>query len=99
MRITAVTTTPLAVPFVQPYHWRSGVQRGANLVLFGVETDVGVTGYGESICEEPAAVESYGALMARAFVGRSLGDVEARSTATSGATAAGASRHASRSRC
>jgi len=77
MRITAVTTTPLAVPFVQPYHWRSGVQRGANLVLFGVETDAGVTGYGESICEEPAAVESYGALMARAFVGRSPGDVEA----------------------
>ena len=77
MRITAVTATPLAVPFVRPYHWRSGVQRGANLVLFGVETDAGVTGYGESICEDPAAVVSYGALMARAFVGRSPGDVEA----------------------
>jgi L-alanine-DL-glutamate epimerase-like enolase superfamily enzyme len=77
MRITAVTTTPLAIPFERPFHWRSGVQRGANLVLFAVETDEGVTGFGESICEEPAAVEAYGRLIARAFVGRSPGDVEA----------------------
>jgi len=77
MRITAVTTTPLAIPFVRPFHWRSGVQRGANLVLFTVETDEGVVGHGESICEDPAAVEAYGRLMARWFVGRSPGDVEA----------------------
>jgi L-alanine-DL-glutamate epimerase-like enolase superfamily enzyme len=42
-----------------------------------VETDEGVTGFGESICEDPAAVEAYGRLIARAFVGRSPGDVEA----------------------
>lgn len=77
MRITAVTTTPLAIPFERPFHWRSGVQRGANLVLFAVETDKGVTGFGESICEDPAAVEAYGRLIARSFVGRSPGDVEA----------------------
>ena len=77
VQITAVTTTPLAIPLERPFHWRSGVQQGANLVLFAVETDAGVTGYGESICEHPAAVEAYGGLMARAFVGRSPGDVEA----------------------
>jgi L-alanine-DL-glutamate epimerase-like enolase superfamily enzyme len=77
MRITAVTSTPLAIPLAQPFHWRSGVQRGANLVLFVVETDEGVVGHGESICEDPAAVEAYGRLMARWFVGRSPGDVEA----------------------
>lgn len=77
MRITAVTSTPLAIPFAQPFHWRSGVQRGANLVLFSVATDEGVVGHGESICEDPAAVEAYGRLMARWFVGRSPGDVEA----------------------
>ncbi len=77
MRITAVTATPVAIPLERPFHWRSGVQEGANLVLFTVETDAGVTGYGESICEDPAAVESYGRLMARAFVGRSPGDIEA----------------------
>ncbi len=77
MIITRVTSTPLAVPLQRPFHWRSGAQRGANLVLFAVETDAGATGYGESICEEPAAVIAYGELMADAFVGRSPGDVEA----------------------
>ena len=77
MKINAVTATPIAIPFAQTFHWRSGAQAGANLVLYAVETDAGATGYGESICEDPAAVIAYGNLMARAFVGRSPGDVEA----------------------
>ncbi len=77
MRITAVTATPLAIPLARPFHWAGGVQEHASLVLFAVETDAGVTGYGESICEDTAAVVSYGNLMARSFVGRSPGDVEA----------------------
>jgi L-Ala-D/L-Glu epimerase len=77
VKITAVTATPIAIPFAQTFHWRSGAQGGANLVLFAVETDAGATGYGESICEDPAAVIAYGNLMAQAFVGRSPGDVEA----------------------
>src|SRR4029453_523930 len=77
VKITAVTATPIALPLVQPFRYRSGVQEGVNLVLFAVETDEGITGYGESICEDPAAVVSYGQLMARAFVGHSPGDVEA----------------------
>lgn len=77
MRIARVTATSLAVPFARVFHWRSGVQRGANLVLFEVETDDGVVGVGESICEDPEAVRAYGLRMAEAFVGRSPGDVEA----------------------
>jgi L-alanine-DL-glutamate epimerase-like enolase superfamily enzyme len=77
VKITAVIATPIALPLVQPFRYRSGVQEGVNLVLFAVETDEGITGYGESICEDPAAVVSYGRLMARAFVGRSPGEVEA----------------------
>lgn len=77
MIVTSVTATPLAIPLQRPFHWRSGSQRGANLVLFTVETDAGATGYGESVCEDPAAVIAYGRLMAEAFVGRSPGDVEA----------------------
>ncbi|HXH87443.1 MAG TPA: mandelate racemase/muconate lactonizing enzyme family protein [Gaiellaceae bacterium] len=77
MKITSVTATPLAIPFERPFHWRSGVQEDAKLVLFTVETDAGATGYGESICEDQAAVVSYGNLMAKAFVGRSPGAVEA----------------------
>jgi L-alanine-DL-glutamate epimerase-like enolase superfamily enzyme len=77
MKIASVTATPLAIPLQRPFHWRSGVQERACLVLFAVETDDGVIGYGESICEDTAAVVSYGNLMAKAFVGRSPGDVEA----------------------
>ena len=76
MRITAVRSTPLAIPLERPFHWASGRQRGANLVLWTVETDQGVDGHGESICEEPAAIEAYGRIIADWFVGRSPGDVD-----------------------
>jgi L-alanine-DL-glutamate epimerase-like enolase superfamily enzyme len=77
VRITSVEATPLAVPLAQEFHWAGGSQLGANLVLFTVRTDDGVVGYGESICEDPRAVAAHGELMARQFVGRSPGDVEA----------------------
>lgn len=76
-RIARVEAIPLAVPLAQEFHWAGGAQQGANLVLFAVHTDDGVVGYGESICEEPRAVAAHGELMARQFVGRSPGDVEA----------------------
>ena len=77
MRIARIEATPLAVPLEQEFHWASGAQVGANLVLFAVHTDDGVTGWGESVCEDPRAVVAHGELMARQFVGRSPGDVEA----------------------
>ena len=77
MRITRVEATPLAIPLAQEFHWSGGAQVGANLVLFTVHTDEGVTGYGESICEDQRAVAAYGELMARQLVGRSPADVEA----------------------
>lgn len=77
MRVTAVHATPLAVPLGRPFCWASGCQRGANLVLWRVETDAGVVGYGESICEEPSALAAYGRLLSRQLVGRSPGAVEA----------------------
>jgi muconate cycloisomerase len=77
MKIASVSSTPLAIPLEQPFHWSSGRQRGANLVLWAVETDDGVVGHGESICEEPVAIEAYGRLIADWFVGRSPADLEA----------------------
>ncbi|HUG64614.1 MAG TPA: mandelate racemase/muconate lactonizing enzyme family protein [Gaiellaceae bacterium] len=77
MRVTNVRSTPLAIPLERPFHWSSGRQLGANLVLWTVETDEGVAGHGESICEEPTAIEAYGAIIAEWFLGRSPGDVEA----------------------
>ena len=67
----------MAIPLERPFHWASGRQRGANLVLWTVETDEGVEGHGESICEEPAAIEAYGHVLADWFVGHSPDDVEA----------------------
>lgn len=49
MKITAVKATPLLVPYKKPYYWAQGVIHGAEVLLVSVETDVGVTGYGESI--------------------------------------------------
>ena len=77
MRITRIEATPLAIPLAREFHWSGGSQLGANLVLFRVHTDEGVSGYGESIAEDPRAVVAYGELMARQFLGHSPGEVEA----------------------
>jgi muconate cycloisomerase len=77
MRIARIEATPLAIPLAQEFHWAGGTQAGANLVLFSVHTDDGVTGYGESVCEDPRAVSAHGELIARRLVGRSPGDMEA----------------------
>lgn len=77
MRVSRVEATALAIPLEQEFHWSGGAQRGANLVLFSVHTDDGIVGYGESICEDPVAVASYGLLMAQHFVGHDLANVEA----------------------
>ena len=63
MRITAVRTTPLFLPYRQPYHWAYGTVEGAELVLVEVETDEGITGIGESIGATDAA--AIGAALAR----------------------------------
>jgi L-alanine-DL-glutamate epimerase-like enolase superfamily enzyme len=76
MKVTAIRATPLTVPFAQPFHWHSGAQLGVNLVLFEVETDEGVTGYGEAIGEDPGAVAAYGEAITEFFLGRSPGEVE-----------------------
>jgi muconate cycloisomerase len=49
MKITAVQTTPLLVAQKQPYHWAKGVIHGTEIILIQVETDTGVTGFGESV--------------------------------------------------
>jgi len=49
MKITEVRATPLLVHYKQPYHWAQGVIDGAEVILVEVETDTGVTGYGECV--------------------------------------------------
>ena len=99
VKITRIEATPLAIPLAQEFHWAGGAQVGANLVLFTVHTDEGVTGYGESICEDQRAVVAYGELMARQLVGRSPGEMSRRSCARSGPRGAGRCSRSSRSSC
>jgi L-alanine-DL-glutamate epimerase-like enolase superfamily enzyme len=54
MKITAVTTTPLALPFKEPYHWFGRVDYASPVVLVEVETDEGIRGIGESTSGFPA---------------------------------------------
>jgi L-alanine-DL-glutamate epimerase-like enolase superfamily enzyme len=77
MKIAAVKTTPLLLPFRQPYHWAGRVDHGAAVVLVEVETDSGVTGVGESTA--PLAAEgTLSALTAVTplFVGEPVHDVD-----------------------
>jgi len=54
MKITSVKTTPLLVPYTKPYYWAQGVIHGAEVLLVTVETDAGITGYGESVASPDA---------------------------------------------
>jgi len=60
LKITDVRTRPLLVPYIKPYHWAQGVIDGATVILVEVHTDVGLTGYGESIGTPSAeGIQSY----------------------------------------
>jgi L-alanine-DL-glutamate epimerase-like enolase superfamily enzyme len=71
MKITQIKTTPLLVPYSQPYYWAQGVIEGASVVLIEVHTDDEIIGYGESIGTPSAkAIEHYLTHVARVCVGR-----------------------------
>lgn len=60
MKVTEIRTTPLLVPYTEPYYWAQGVIEGAAVILVEVDTDAGVTGYGECIATpSAAAVEGF----------------------------------------
>jgi muconate cycloisomerase len=76
MRITDITTTPLALPFKEPYHWAGRVDYGVAVVLVETHTDEGIIGIGESTAALPAE-PTIGALrgVAPLFVGEPVHDV------------------------
>ena len=49
MEITGINTTPLSIPYKKPFHWAHGVIKAAEVIFVEVKTNVGITGYGESI--------------------------------------------------
>ncbi len=77
MSISRITTTPLALEFLEPYHWHERVDHGCAVVLVEVETEDGVVGIGESVAAFPAdAVVHEIAGVTPLFVGEPEWDVE-----------------------
>jgi len=50
MKITNLKSTILSVPFKKPTLWPYGRWDGTTAVVVEIETDVGITGIGESVC-------------------------------------------------
>ncbi|MEO9824218.1 MAG: mandelate racemase/muconate lactonizing enzyme family protein [Paracoccaceae bacterium] len=68
MKIRSITTTPLHVPYKTPFHWARGVIEGADVLLVEIETDTGISGFGECISAPDgmalkALVDQAGALL------------------------------------
>jgi len=60
------------VPYTSPYHWAQGVIDGAMVILVEVDTDEGLTGYGESIgTPSTEGIQSYIKLAGANCVNRS----------------------------
>jgi L-alanine-DL-glutamate epimerase-like enolase superfamily enzyme len=77
MKIAAISTTPLALEFLEPYHWHGRVDHGCAVVLVEVQTDAGVVGIGESVAAFPAeGVAAELAGVTPLFVGEPAWDVE-----------------------
>lgn len=75
-KIRAVRFVPLAVPLARVYHWRSGADTTANLVLVAVDLENGVTGYGEVVCEDPLIATRVGRALGELLVGRPVDRIE-----------------------
>ncbi len=56
MKITAIRTHTVNIPLVTGYRWAPGVYFGATKGLIEVETDLGITGWGEVATPELAAL-------------------------------------------
>lgn len=72
MKITEIRTTPIMVPYVEPFYFAQGVVHGATVILVEVHTDEGLTGYGESIGTASAeGIQSYIKLAGAVCIGHS----------------------------
>jgi muconate cycloisomerase len=73
MIITEVRTTPLRVPYSQPYLWAQGTTEDATVILVEVVCDEGIVGIGECAATGPGtrAVEAFVRAATAGFTGES----------------------------
>ena len=77
MKIKAIQTTPLLVPYAQPYYWSQGVTRGAEVLLIEIRTENGFVGFGECLATPTAkGVQAFVEEAARHLLGQSVFDRE-----------------------
>ena len=77
MKIRAIQTTPLLVPYAQPYYWSQGVTRGAEVLLIEIRTENGSLGFGECLATPTAkGVQAFVEEAARHLLGQSIFDRE-----------------------
>ena len=77
MKIKAIETTPLLVPYAQPYYWSQGVTRGAEVLLIEIRTENGFVGFGECLATPTAkGVQAFVEEAARHLLGQSIFDRE-----------------------
>lgn len=68
MRIRSVEVFHLRAPLERPFHWATGTARERHAVLLKIESDAGLTGWGEALRPQAARVASDS--LAPALVGR-----------------------------
>jgi L-alanine-DL-glutamate epimerase-like enolase superfamily enzyme len=72
MKITEIHTTPIMVPYAEPFYFAQGVIHGVTVILVEVHTDEGVIGYGESIgTASTKGIQSYIKLAGATCIGHS----------------------------
>ena len=77
MKIKSIQTTPLFVPYSQPYYWSQGVTRGAEVLLIEIRTENGFVGFGECLATPTAnGVQAFVEEAARHLLGQSVFDRE-----------------------
>ncbi|NIQ40224.1 MAG: mandelate racemase [Proteobacteria bacterium] len=55
MKITDLKSTILSIPFKKPTHWPYGRWDGITVAVVEIETDEGIVGIGESVCQQKPA--------------------------------------------
>lgn len=73
MKITRITATAVNVPLAAPIRWSWGVRRATTRIIVKMETDEGVTGYGETMGRVGVDAIHY---ESRKLIGESPFDIE-----------------------
>ena len=77
MKIKNISSTPLFVPYSQPYYWSQGITAGSEVLLIEIKTDKGQVGFGECLATPTAVgVKAFVDEASKHLLGESIFDRE-----------------------